>query len=164
MIIRLKETIATSIEKKLLTHDAVGILRLYADHAGLAYFPDTGEAVIDPVLTQELWQEHGVQQQWMPKFGLGVGAFVNLGGVLQTMDWQKESSGQFENAFEESISDPMWVVKHAELAREAMLAEVERAALWMAVIWNSAMKIPETHALSRWQATSMLGFLRRKRS
>ena len=159
--IQLKVDFVTPVRQKITRLDQVGVLRLQAQHLGVAYFPQADETVVDSLLTQRLWDERGVQAHWMPKFGLAAGAFVNLNGAeLQIMAMQEASHSEFENAFEEALADPLWVARHAEIARESMLSKVQFAAMCMEFAWQRAMKIPETRPLERWRAMSISGFLR----
>lgn len=153
---------AAPIQKKIVALDRISVLRLQADDSGIAYFPHSGETKLDPLLTQHLWNEPGVQAHWMPKFGLGVGAYVNPdSATLQLMSLQRAARSEFENALEEALADPVWVARHAEIAREAMLAEVQSAAFFMEIAWEKAMEIPATHHLNRWRATSIFGLVSR---
>jgi hypothetical protein len=118
--IQLKIDFVTPVKQKITTLDQVGVLRLQAQHLGIAYFPQADETVVDSLLTWRLWDERGVQAHWMPKFGLAAGAYVNLNGAeLQIMAMQEASHSEFDNAFEEALADPLWVARHAEIARNA---------------------------------------------
>ena len=91
----------------------------------------------------------------MRQYGLGVSACVSADcATWWLMSSRSATCSKYENAFQEALADAVWVATHARVAREAMRAAVRDAAFVMEIMWEIAMKIPETRQSERWAATS----------
>jgi hypothetical protein len=148
---------ATAITNTVEALDQTVVLRLSAEHRGIAVFPECDQTVVSPLLLQCHWNERCIQAHWAPRYGLGVGAYINLGDFeLQSMENEDAKNSEFENRFEEALADPTWVATRAECARAELLSRVTMAALLMQRAWEKAQEIPVTRPGRRWRATSIL--------
>jgi hypothetical protein len=148
---------ATAITNTVEALDQTVVLRLSAEQRGIAVFPERDQTVVSPLLLQCHWNEPCIQAHWAPRYGLGVGAYINPGDFkLQSMENEKAKNSEFENRFEEALADPTWVTMHAECARAELLSLAPMAAMLMQRAWEKAQEIPVTRPGRRWRATSIL--------
>lgn len=145
---RIRKIVAEAYPKLVKRLSDREIVQLAAGNAGIAYFPEVGEAFFSPEWGGGHWNHH-VGSGWTDRYGPAVigGRAAVIPASHRELDLESmqlhaaDDSDSDETEFERKMADPAWVAEIAAAWRTEMLSsgvtrdEVDAVAeAWMAML------------------------------